>query len=753
MNQISSDLQEKFPLDGVRVIDFGSHLTGPYCAQLLRKVGAEVIKVEKPNAVTIRNHCQATRASDRARNFAINHGKQRVIVDLDVSADLAAFRDLLASADVLVTNYRPSVLKRRGLDPASLAKAYPDLIVVSLTGAGWEAPKNVPDSFDDGMAQALSGLMMTTGWQDDGPVHAPFPIGALSAGIYGAIAVIAGLNARARGARVAPIGVSMIDALAYCQEYAFMHAANLGHAPKRNGGRHPTGVPSQVFKTHAGLLAIMAPSDHEFRRLCIALDARDLAEDVRFGSMIDRLLNRDDLIKAIERLLMKHPATYWFELLSSRRIACAPVRSFDAVLSDRLVTERGLVVDAQTDDGERFPMMNVPGQTCDPVTQSEAGPKAIQGAETWVSASRAFPPSLDSKALPIDALLKGTRVVDLTRYLAGPFCTTLLAELGADVSKIEPPGGDPARGFGPMISGTSGYFASVNRLKQTGCVDLKTPEGLETVRNAVHDADILVENFRPGTMKRLGLGNATLRENKPSLETISISGFGQTSSFAERPAFDMTIQAYAGLMHLTGYVGSGPTRLGFSIGDIAAGLFAALMSVARLFAQTRGAPGQDTDIAMFDALLAMMEAVAIEHALGACDDGGSGGQNPSLVPSGAFPTKDGHIYISAASDLDFMALWSVLGLSDDLDSADFGTVAKRIARRGDLIAAMSARTEMRSSVDLLEQLQAAGVRSCPVLTVPECLEQVYKTEGKILSDSDLQKDLKLAKAPFRQLAV
>lgn len=736
--------QTKLPLDGVRVLDFGHHMAGPYCAMLLAQFGAEVIKVERATGDPQRHKLRPQGAAFGPVYRALNRGKTVWRCDLRDVSDRADFDRLLGQADIFVTNYRPSALRRLALDPQSLGRRCPNLVYLSLTGAGW-GRACADQALDDGMAQALSGLMWATGWPEDGPVYCPMPIAALTSGLFGAIAAVSAYHGRLRGKRPAPVGVSMRDSLAFCLEYAFMHAANLGEAPKRNGGRHPTGTPSQVFATQDGLLAVMAPSGREFVRLCAALDIDALSRDERFATMIDRLINREALTEALERALARDTAWTWFERLSKQGVACAPVRSIDQVLQDPLVRERGLLKTDASGLCVAIPDGAVARQGHELADFREAP----QGAARWGARDDVERPVISEAAT---GPLSGVSVVDLTRYLAGPFATTLLAELGATVHKVEPPEGDPARGFGPNVAGTSGYFASVNRGKACQRIDLKSGQGLAALRRLLQNADMLVENFRPGTLQKIGIDPRAPGVLPPGAHLVSISGYGQSGAFAQRAAFDMTVQAYCGVMAQTGYDTNRPTRLGFSLGDIAAGLFATLSAVTRLVASERGHPGGQADIAMADALYAVMESLLIARSSGAVSQMPGGAEHVDAVPHGAFPAQDGFVYLAAASDLDFIALWEALDLGSDLRPGDFGTLAARRARREVLTRTIAAKTQGQSRDALVQILSAAGVLAAPVLTINEALNSDYfRDAGLMVPHPDLP-DLRVVRAPFTDLS-
>ena len=252
--------------------------------------------------------------------------------------------------------------------------------------------------------------------------------------------------------------------------------------------------------------------------------------------------------------------------------------------------------------------------------------------------------------------LDGVRVIDLTRILAGPFATMLMADLGADVIKVEQPGtGDPARGNGPFLSPDGGetddqrfssYFMSINRGKRSIALDLADPKGRDVLLRLVESADVLMENFRPGAMARLGLDYEAVRARNPRIVMCSVSGFGQTGPYAQRPALDVIVQGMGGMLSITGEPGGGPVRPGASIGDITAALFATVAVESALLERERSGEGQHIDIGMLDCQVAIMENAFMRYfALGQIPQP-LGTRHPSSTPFQAFRTADGHVVVA-----------------------------------------------------------------------------------------------------------
>jgi formyl-CoA transferase len=309
--------------------------------------------------------------------------------------------------------------------------------------------------------------------------------------------------------------------------------------------------------------------------------------------------------------------------------------------------------------------------------------------------------------------LSGTRVVDLTRALAGPYCTLLLGDMGADVVKIElPETGDETRQWGPpFIAGESSYFMSVNRNKRSVTLDLKSEAGLEALRRLTAKADVLVENFRPGTMERLGLSYEQARQLNPSLVFCSVSGFGQTGPRARQPAYDAILQGMGGVQYLSGERDGGPTRVGVPIADISAGMFAAYAVVSALFWRERDPErrGQFVDTSMLGGQVALLTYQAGRYFATGEAPGRIGNRHASIAPYEMFKASDGFINVAAANEPMWQRFCQALDLQSLLDEPLFKTNPDRVTNREALSAAIEARLATLSMAEVIQRLESAEV--------------------------------------------
>lgn len=318
--------------------------------------------------------------------------------------------------------------------------------------------------------------------------------------------------------------------------------------------------------------------------------------------------------------------------------------------------------------------------------------------------------------------LEGIVVVDLTRVLAGPFCTMMLADLGARVIKVErPETGDDARQIGPFVNGLSAYFASLNRGKESVTLDLHVDEDRAVFDELLASGDVVVENFRGGTFERLGYGWDHLHERYPRLVYAAVSGFGHTGPYATRPAYDMVVQAMGGVMSITGHEGGEPTRVGTSIGDILGGLFTAVGIVTALFHRAVTGESTNVDVSMLDCQVASLENAIARYMASGVAPGPLGAHHPSIAPFGAFRTGDGWLVVAAGNDTLFARLCDVIERPSLAEDTRFATNPARTERRSELEAQLEAVFTTATTQQWLARLEAADIPCGPINDVAAVL--------------------------------
>ncbi|RPG04336.1 MAG: CoA transferase [Pelagibacteraceae bacterium TMED267] len=339
--------------------------------------------------------------------------------------------------------------------------------------------------------------------------------------------------------------------------------------------------------------------------------------------------------------------------------------------------------------------------------------------------------------------LKNLLVVDLTRVLVGPYCTMMLSDLGARVIKIEAPEiGDDSRKFGPFIENYSAYFMSLNRGKESIALNLKNNDDKKIFEKILSKADILVENFKPGTLEKWGYGWKDVSKKYPKLIYASASGFGQTGPLKELPAYDMVVQGMGGLMSVTGHPNSEPTRVGTSIGDITAGLFTTIGINAALYDREKTGKGAFIDVSMLDCQIAILENAIARYLSKNEIPGPMGSRHPSIAPFEAFKTKDSYIIIAAGNDKLFKNLCDVLQIPNISDDERFNTNSLRCENMDQLKEIFEKKLSEKNTEEWIKEMEQLKIPCGPIFNIKQAVENpqiqernmIVKSRHKVIGD-------------------
>ena len=351
--------------------------------------------------------------------------------------------------------------------------------------------------------------------------------------------------------------------------------------------------------------------------------------------------------------------------------------------------------------------------------------------------------------------LQGVKVLDFTNVLAGPYCSMMLGNMGAEVYKVEKPAGDDSRAFGPHVGGESTYFLSINRGKKSIVCDTRTDHGKAMFKRLVAEVDILVENLKPGAMERMGLGYETLREINPRLIYVAVSGFGHSGPYSPRPSYDMIVQGMGGIISITGTPGGETARVGTSIGDITAGMFGAFGAVSALYQRTLSGKGQKVDVAMLDGQVAILEnAIAKYSATGVVPEP-LGLRHPSITPFAAFRTKDSKVIVACGNDRLFKAFCEAIGAEELLDDERFASNALRNNYVDALSLLIEEKTTRRVTSEWMELLVGKGVPCGPINTIDKLFEDPQVLARNMLVEIEQPKigKIKVAGNPVKMSLV
>jgi CoA:oxalate CoA-transferase len=361
--------------------------------------------------------------------------------------------------------------------------------------------------------------------------------------------------------------------------------------------------------------------------------------------------------------------------------------------------------------------------------------------------------------------LENIKVLDLSRVLAGPYCTMILSDLGAEVIKVEIPGtGDDSRSFGPFLNGQSLYFLSINREKKSISLNLKTGRGKEILRELITKVDVLVENYRPGTMEKLGLGYEDLRQLNPGLIYAASSGYGHTGPSSPKASYDILAQAMGGIMSITGWPDAPPTRVGMSLGDITASLYTAIGILAALHQRNSTGIGQKVDIAMLDCQLSILENAITRYQVEQRSPEPLGNRHPTITPFQAYQASDHYFVIAAGNDALWLKLCEVIGRPDLAGHADFSTNKLRTQYLEELNAELEKTLSRKTADEWIALIDGAGIPCGPINTIdkimtdPQVLSRnmIVEVEDKIAGPVKIAgnpvKMTSIAEKPFRRPA-
>lgn len=607
------------PLEGIRVLDFGMAAVGPIAAMYLGELGADVIKIEQPTGDVVRR--TRPRLRGMGHTFLGNNlGKRGVVLDLKDDEDREAAVELVKTADVLVENFRsPDVMPRLGLGYERLREVNPRLIYLQSSAYGPIGPMKGMTS-NEWFSQAASGLTSLNGQPDGEP---EFSRGTATLDWNGAFVnlqgILVALYRRQRTGRgmlihTSQLQSSMVGATTRIAEYFAT-----GEVPRRMGSARPNVVPDQAFEASDGYLTVTVPHDGFWPKLCSALDRADLLADERFATNEGRVEHREELVGQISTTFSEQSCADWVTRL---RAADVPVGEYQRgkTLSSSLLEHpqaQGTVRVLDSPWGEMA--VTQPHWRFEKTPARVLGPSPAQGehsAEVLEELGARSAPNHSSLKCPdlrvtasmdasIDPALGDLRVVDLSQGVPAAFCTMQLGDLGAEVVKVEPPGGDWLRTIGPFQRGESALFLQCNRNKRGIAVDLKRDEGRAVVEALLAQADVLVEGYRPGVMERLGLGYEALRERHPRLVYCSIGGYGSEGPLAGAPATELDVQALVGANRHLGATDQPPERFGFDFAQASAAMAGFQAIMAALLWREHSGEGQRVETSMLASMVAL----------------------------------------------------------------------------------------------------------------------------------------------------
>jgi len=710
-------------LDGIRVFDLTLAAVGPWSAKLLGQLGADVIHVEGPEP-ELAHQIPPTVRGTGVLYLAANTNKRSVVLDLKQDGDRERALSLAASCDVFIQNMRPGAVGRLGLGYEAVAARRPDIVYVSASAYGRVGPMATEAGVDP-LVQAFCGWTSVTGARgSSGELFRHYAHLDLTTSSMVVEAVLAALAVRDRDGTGQHVELEMLAAALSLQTSRLAEYAATGVAPVPLGSASASTAPHQAFRCSDGRwLTVGVERDDQWPRLCAALGTTELAEDRGLDTNAGRLARRDELAAALDAVMATRPSAWWAIRCSRHGVPHARPSDFDELRHHPQIRANGHLTDVSTDrygpltlDGLPWHFAATPADPprpgADPGTHTAEVLAALGTAAAPTSSGAGSPVQRPHGPGPLAPPLDGVLVVELAEGQAGAFAAARLGDLGAEVIKIERPGGDPVRGHGPELgaTGMGAVFAALNRNKRSVVLDLKREQARRALLRLIDGADVLVHNMRVGAAERLGLSYAALAPRNPRLIHASATGFRKDGRHRDRPAFDDVIQAAGGIAALPSYRGQDPAYVPGVVADKVAGLTATYGVMAAIAARARGKTGPiEVEAAMFESVAAF---VLNEH-LAAATFGGppqaAGYHRMFAADRRPYRTQDGWIAALPYTGQQWRRLLEFTNRHDILGAPWFDDPGERSAHIAELYTVLAEEMPRRTTADWLEALQRLDI--------------------------------------------
>jgi crotonobetainyl-CoA:carnitine CoA-transferase CaiB-like acyl-CoA transferase len=703
-------------LEGVVVLELAQTLAGEVAGGLLADLGATVIKIEPRGGSPLRRRGPALAGEASLYFQSENRGKYSIVAELDELTGEPWLAKLVASADALVEDLGPGRLESVGWTPDALLASNARLAFLRISPFGQTGPL-AREQGDDRIAQAFSGMQFATGFPDRPPIPVTVPLAEAWSAILGASALLMAIFHARRSGHGQVVDIGLYQTALRMQEDVVLRHHRTGAVASRMGTESATVVPANVYPTRdGGFVALSGAGDQPFARLCEAIGAPEAVRDPRFATSAARLANRAAADELVRAWVARHDLADVEARFMKAGVAGTAVRSVDEILADAHVQARRSALPLTSTSGReflapaptpRFSRTSARGATCAPrLGEHTASVRA--SVERLVARPR---PDMKASSTPGDGALAGVRVLDLSQWLAGPAAAALLGDFGAEVIMVELPATGASPIDGPGSRGVA--FPVTNRNKRSITLDVRSPRGREVFLELVRLSDVLVENFRPGTLERWNLGPAELQAVNPRLVILRSSGFGQTGPYAARAAFNPVGLAFGGMTYLNGFPDRPPCRDGVTAGDYSTALFNVLGMVAALLRRDLDGQGQVVDTAMYECALRLTgDLLAVRSALGIRRERAAG-DSPLYPASLTVEAVDGR-YV-AASAADWSDFSNALGRLGRLRADDPARVREEFAK---LIGALAAEEAVRV-------LRQAGLAASVVNSVADLVREPH----------------------------
>lgn len=745
---------KRLPFEDLRVVECGNGVAAAFATKLLALLGAQVTKVEPPEGDSTRfrgpfldNHADPEAS---ALFHYLNADKSGVSLDLRVSSDRARLHEFLAASDILIHNVPPRERAALRMESATIHAAYPDLIVTGISAYGDYGPRSGWRAYElnmihSGGVAALAPLCSKR--PDQPPIKLYGHQAEFQAANHAAFATLAAWFHRMRGGGGQVIEVSAQECLAAMLELSFVYYTYMGLRTSRLGGRLLG--PWKIFECRNGKILLACVEEHQWQSLVQLMGEPAWAKEEIFKDRLQRGRNSDALSLLMEAWIRKWDVEELFHRCQQRRIPAAPVNRMADIFTDPHLRERSFFVSLPLRDGaHRVEVPSVPFKASDmewrlrraaprlgenngqflPRGEADLGPMSGEAPaeESPPGDQRNSEPQVRSSATNgNDGPLKGVRVLDFSWVWQGPFCTLQLAHLGADVIRVEsakkpeinrliPPFADGKAGVN-----RAGSFNQWNQGKRSISLDLGNPAAVEIALSLVPHCDLVVENFAPGVITRMGLGYERLREVRADIIMLSLSGYGQTGPYSRFVSYGGLLGAQSGLFSVSGYTFGEPAETGITYGDPNSGALAVFAAIAALIHRSRTGRGQFIDVSLWEALEMVMPEAWLEYALKGREPMVTANRDSWMAPHNCYKSKgdaEEWLTIAVGAEAEWHALCSAIGQPELALDLRFSSATLRKRHEDELDAIITRWTSERDRWEAAELLQRAGVAAMPTLT-------------------------------------
>ena len=708
-------------LSHLRVVEIGSAAAASYCARLFADFGANVQKVEPPQGDPLRCTAPLTPNGQSAWFAFLNFNKSSVVVDPGEAGAAARLTELIGNCDILIDGRDVDAADCPVFDLAALKQKNPGLVHVDVSWFGGDGPYANFEATDS-TVRALTGLIKLVGPVEGPPMHAPDFQTGIFAGLWGFISAASSVLGRMRDGHGRSSSLSIFESSIAATEYIMFESFARGDIMRRIGVNRfwPT-FPVGIYETKRGWLGVTTVTPAQWRAFCEMLGLFDLRDDATLFMGIDRLQRIEEIEEKFIPKLKQRTAQEWFAEGLKRKIPIVPVPDIGDLIGDAEKRSRGAIVPIVIGEESGLTAGSMQRLTGTPPRRGGAvaaiGEAQPVTARSGDAAARAMPEAGGPKHLP----LEGVRVIDFSMGWAGPICTRTLADLGADVIKIEAiqypdwwRGVDrrPAYVLEQMYEKTVRYCI-MNRNKRGITLDLTRPQGLQLAKQLLADADVVVDNYSVEVLPKLGLGYDVLSRLNPKLVMMSMSAFGAGSIFRDCRAYGSTLEQGSGLPSVVGDAGGPPVMSHTAFGDAVGGLNGCAAVLTALIHARLTGKGQFIDLAQIECMMPFAAPWIVAHSIDGKPSVKYGNRHPDFVPHGCFPCagSDNWIVVAVSSDAMWPKLARLLGRADWAVDETLKTAAGRRAIESEIEAAIAAWTSARVPDDAMNALQAAGVAS------------------------------------------